>query len=133
MTNPSLRFHGPQCPGRDFEWGRSAGRSFWKGARLMLHAEGIVTFESDVDAVGGVLGSAFMQRESRLFIPDEADVPRASAILLELGAYRGPTAVQMPWRASWTVRLLLCRAPDAPHEHSASPSRFRSRPMLRIP
>ena len=76
----------------------------------MLHGEGIATYESDVDAAAGIVGSPFMQREYRLYILDEADAPRANEILIELGAYRGPRVKKVPQRASRTAGVLIMLA-----------------------
>lgn len=85
----------------------TSDRSFWERARLMLHGEGIETYESDVDAAAGVIGSPFMPREYRLYILNDADAPRANEILVEMGAFRGPPARKVRNRSSWALRLLL--------------------------
>jgi len=85
----------------------TSDRSFWERARLMLHGEGIETYESDVDAAAGVIGSPFMPREYRLYILNDGDAPRTNEILIELGAFRGPPARKVPLRSSWKLRLFL--------------------------
>jgi hypothetical protein len=85
----------------------TSDRSFWERARLMLHGEGIETYESDVDPALSGLGSPLMQREYRLYILNDDDALRANEILIELGAYRGPPARNKPLRSSWKLRLFL--------------------------
>lgn len=85
----------------------TSDRSFWERARLTLHGEGIETFESDVDAASGLIGSPFMPREYRLYILNDDDAPRTNEILMELGAFRGPRARKVPLRSSWRLRLFL--------------------------
>jgi hypothetical protein len=83
----------------------TADRSFWERARLELHAEGIETFESDVDPALTTLGSPLMQREYRLYILRDEDYPQANEVLLRIGG--APTErLRLP-QGAWLKLALL--------------------------
>jgi hypothetical protein len=71
--------------------------SFAQLAFLTFQREQIPVHTSDVDPATSGLGSPFMQRQHRIYLLNNEDLPRAKELLMEIGAkFDAPPSLPNP-------------------------------------
>jgi hypothetical protein len=81
-------------------------RSFAELIFLTFQREEIPIHSSDSDPATSGLGSPFMQRQFRVYLLDNDDLPRARELLAEIGADKPDSPVELPGKKA-TIAIVV--------------------------